>query len=208
MRRISVVAMAVVAFATVVTTTTAGESAAVPAASQPPPQASIANVRFVHPKRAVHRHAKFTPTSTPSVAYVRDVILPYEARRYGVSLSHLRARVACESGYRWWASNGQYHGIGQFASSTYWRGVSTLGSRKVVHVTRHTRKRPVIRIRTYTDGTITREERWRVTQTVIVRRVGKLRPGVAFDAWTEARIMAQAIAGRSAVHDSEWECRG
>lgn len=203
-----IAATVLVMFAVTMTTATGQEQPPVASAdsSVPPAKPVVVATRFIRPARVVHRTASFTPPAAPSVGFVRDVILPYEAARWGASLSHLRARAYCESHFQWNAVNGQYRGIGQFASSTFWRGVGTLGSRKIAFTSTRTRALPVMRIRTYSDGNVERMPRWRIHQRVVTRHVGRLRV-VAFDAWTEARIMAQAMVGRSAVHDSEWSCR-
>lgn len=206
---VAVIAATVIVSTAVTMTPATGQqqpSVAPGTATVPPTKPVVVATRFIRPPKTVHRTVRFTPPAAPSTGFVRDVILPYEAARAGASLSHLRNRVACESTFHWNASNGQYHGIGQFASSTFWRGVATLGSRQVVFTSTHQRARRVMRVRTYSDGNVEKMPRWQMHQRVVIRHVGRLRV-TAFDPWTEARIMAEAMVGRSAVHDSEWSCR-
>jgi len=203
---VAVLVLAAIAFLPGISTAEDEQPAAY---QQQPPQAQEATVTKLvvkRPDKRVHRVQKFSPPAHPAPSYVFNVILPYEAARAGASLGTLSRRVACESGGRWYASNGQYQGIGQFAASTFSRGLSTIGSRKVTIKTIKFRRMHSRVYRYWSDGRLTRSKGRIVRQRIVTRLVGYMSTAYS-DAWTQARIMAQANAGRSAVHDSEWECR-
>jgi hypothetical protein len=159
----------------------------------------------IYPDRYKRRTVRFTPSSRPSPAQVHRIIA-LEARRWNISEWALSRRVGCESGYRWWAANGQYHGLGQFASSTFSRGLSTM-PRGVVFKRSRVLRRHTRYVRVYASGR--RKGVWgyavKVRRTRVYR--GRISRPDWLHGWAQLRIMAQAIAGRSAVHDSEWECR-
>lgn len=174
-----------------------------------PPQAqraTIVKTEVVRPKRTVHRRGRFAVPSWPTPSYVLNVIAPHEAALWGASLSTLQRRIRCESGGSPGAANGQYRGVGQFASGTFYRGMGTIGTRRVVIFETKYRRMHSRVYRSWSDGRRTRHNGRVVRQRVVVKRVGRI-SGVYPDAWSEVRIMAQANAGRSAVHDSEWSCR-
>lgn len=180
-----------------------------PVAPQSPPQAQEATVTKLvvkRPHKRVHRVRRFSPPAHPTSSYVFNVILPYEAARAGASLSTLTRRVSCESHGNWWANNGQYNGIGQFAYSTFTRGLSSIGSRQVTLTSKKIRRMYSRVYRFWSDGRVTRSKGRVRRQRVITKHVGYVSTAYS-DAWTQARIMAQANAGKSAVSDSEWSCR-
>jgi hypothetical protein len=115
--------------------------------------------------------------------------------------------VGCESGFRWSAGNGSYQGLLQFASGTFYRGMSSIKSRGVK--IKRVRKRTVreVRVSHYSDGTKVRKKGAKRTQRVTYVYKGRFprRPSVTH-AWAQLRIGAQAIAGRSAVSSGEWGC--
>src|SRR5215216_4204442 len=83
------------------------------AQQQPPANASVVHVdRIVPPRRKVVHH-KFRPWARPTPRQVRSIIRA-EARRWRIDPRRLANRVACESRFRWWASNGTYQGVLQF----------------------------------------------------------------------------------------------
>lgn len=175
---------------------------------QSPPQAQKATVTKIvvkRPNKVKHMKRRFSPTLHPSPLYVRNVILPMEAARAGISTAALQNRASCESHFNWWATNGQYVGILQFGSNAFYRGLGSIGTRKVVlHVVKFRRMHSRV-YRYWSDGTISRHKGRVRRQRIIVKLVGFSSTAQA-DPWTQARIAAQAIAGRSAVHSGEWSC--
>lgn len=176
--------------------------------NQPAPQAQKATVTKIvvkRPSKVKHMKRRFTLTLQPSPMYVRNVILPMEAARAGISAASLQNRASCESHFNWWASNGQYVGILQFGANAFYRGLSTIGTRRVeLQITKFRRMHSRV-YRYWSDGTISRHKGRVRRQRVVVRLVGYSSTRM-MDPWTQARIAAQAIAGRSAVRSSEWAC--
>jgi len=171
------------------------------------PQARVVSVDVITPpKRLVFRH-RFRPWATPTPAQVRRII-DVEADRWKVSEAALRRRVWCESTFRWNARNGPYRGLLQFHPSTFRRGLQTLGDRRVrmVRAKRRTLRR--VKVIRYSDGRVKRKRGRRVTQKVKHVYLGRLprRPPLTHG-WAQIRIGSQALAGKSAVRASEWECR-
>jgi hypothetical protein len=155
------------------------------------------------PPRVIHRTAKLHLSARPSVAYVRAAIRR-EAARWGVSEASLSRRVACESHYHWWATNGQFTGVLQFSPGTFWRGMSTIRTR-VVRVTEVKFRRMHSRVyRSWSDGSLTRSRGRIVRQRVEVNRRGLIPKTNNTDA--QLRIGAQALRGISGVKSSEWSC--
>ena len=161
--------------------------------------------RVAPPRRKVVRK-RFSPWAKPSPRRVRQII-HWEAKRWGISSSRLGRRVACESGFRWYANGGSYYGLLQFAPSTFYRGMSSIKSRGVK--IKRVRKRTVreVRVSHYSDGTVVRKKGRKRVQRVTYVYKGRFprRPAVTH-AWAQLRIGAQAIAGRSAVSSGEWGC--
>ena len=149
---------------------------------------------------------KFRPWAQPSPAKVRKIIR-IEAKRYGINPSGLMRRVQCESNFRWNANGGSYFGLLQFSPSTFQRGVSSLTSRRVKIVKRSSRKVWETRIVTMASGERREENVRKVRQRIKRVYVGKLprRPSL-MHGWTQIRIGAAAIAGKSGVNSSEWGC--
>jgi hypothetical protein len=182
------------------------QAAAGTAEPAPTAQASVVSTKNVVPARKKVVHRKFRPWAKPSQRKVREIIRN-EARRWRISAASLTRRAHCESRLNWWASNGLYHGVLQFAPSTFYRGVSSIRTRKVTLVRTKIRRVNVVRVSRYSDG---RTERRRTTprrQKLVVVYHGKLprNPSVT-NAWAQLRIGAQAIRGISAVRSSEWGC--
>lgn len=157
-----------------------------------------------YPDRYKRRTYRFVPWSKPTYRQVHKIIR-WESARWGNSASHLASRIACESGFRWWASNGQYNGLGQFHSNTMARGLSTMPRGVKVKWSRIVR-RHTFKVVRYSNNTVKRRKSYtiRVRRTRILK--GRIRPSY-LHGWAQVRIMAQAMVGRSAVNDSEWECR-
>jgi hypothetical protein len=167
---------------------------------------SVVRVEHVAPaKRRVVRRS-FRPWAHPSRGQVREIIR-VEARRWKIDPRGLARRIACESRFSWWASNGSYHGLLQFAHSTFHRGVRTLRDRRVRLVRSEVRKARGARVVHYSDGHTERRPGARRRQRVFYVYKGKLprRPEL-LHGWTQVRIGAQAIRGVSAVRSGEWAC--
>lgn len=147
------------------------------------------------------------PWGTPSVPRVKRII-HIEAVRWGAPEWRLRCRIEGESGYLWYNENGQYKGLGQFHINTFQRGLSTIQTRRVRKVKHVVRYRRAVVVTYWSDGTKTKEKgrRYKVHVTRIQKgRIPKPTPWL--HAWAQVRIMAQAMVGRSAVGDGEWDVR-
>jgi hypothetical protein len=181
-------------------------SAAETAGQQPTANASVVRVERRVPPRAKVIHRKFKPWAKPSPRQTR-MIIRSEARRWRISPARLARRVACESRFRWYASNGQYQGLLQFAHSTFARGMRTIRDRRVRLVYQRVRTIHVARTEYYSDGTKKRTRGKARRQRVTVIYTGRLpRHPAHGHGWSQLRIGAQAIRGISAVHSSEWAC--
>lgn len=216
MRRSVAVAAAAAASAVLtpilVTQTSADAPAApvAPSAVSPVQQLPVTVVAktTVVPQRTMRLESRFRPPAFPAPSYVLGVIAKHEAARWGASYGRLRCRIFGESGGKWTSTNGQYAGIGQFAWSTYARGVRSIGSRRVEVTTRRVRLRKVRIVERLSDGTTRRRFGRPVRQVVELRRVGVLPRDPAYrHAWVQARIMARALVGLGEVNDSEWSVR-
>jgi hypothetical protein len=185
--------------------TTGAEDAAVPRAAQD--SVTAVSSRLIRPDRhsvSVHR---FSPWASPSPAKVHRII-DAEAARWRAPAARLRCRIDGESRFRWDARNGQYAGVGQFAPSTLQRGVASIGSRRVTVERRRVVPRWVVRETRYSDGTARRVRSHRIRTVQVVRHVGVIpRHPAQTHAWAQIRVMARAMVGLGAVHDSEWGVR-
>lgn len=169
-------------------------------------KATVVSMAVKRPPRLVHRHAHLALPARPTPAQVRRAI-NREAAMWGVPAVSLSRRVACESHYQWWASNGQYEGVLQFAPGTFYRGWRTIRTRKVIEVDVRQRRMHSRVYRQWSDGRITRSRGRIVRQTVVVTRRGTIpKFPAANNTDAQLRIGAQAIRGISAVHSSEWSC--
>jgi len=176
------------------------------ATGQPAATASVVKVenRKAPRKKVVHR--KFRPWAHPSPGQVREIIAN-EARRWGVSAASLSRRVSCESHYHWWATNGQYSGVLQFAAGTFYRGMSTIKSHKVKIVRSKSRRVHDRRVTHLSDGrTVSRRTTPRRQRLVVVYTGRIPRSPAVSNTFAQVRIGAQALRGISAVHSSEWSC--
>jgi hypothetical protein len=161
--------------------------------------------RYPPARRKVIRK-RFTPAARPGPQKVRRIIR-LEARRWNISPSSLSRRVACESNYRWYAGNGAYQGLLQFASSTFYRGLSSIRSRRVKFARERRRMVRGERVVHYSDGSLTVGRTVKRWQKVVTVYRGTLPPNPPVThAWTQLRIGSQAIRGLSAVGSSEWTC--
>jgi hypothetical protein len=207
--RRSVVAFAVVA-ALVGVVGAPGAGSADTAIVAPPLSPTLAptvlEVKVVRPPHRKIVHRRFVPWSEPSFAQAQQIIT-IEAEREGVSRAGLENRLMCESKLVWSAKNGQYEGIGQFASETFGRGMGSIGSRRVEVREERVRRVVAKRVHVMSDGSEVVVARWRVKQVVVYIERGMIpRDPPLTHAWAQVRIAAEAIAGRSAVSSSEWSC--
>jgi hypothetical protein len=172
----------------------------------PTATASVVKVENRKAARTKVVHRKFRPWSKPSAGQVREIIRN-EARRWRVSAAGLQRRVACESHYQWWASNGQYQGVLQFSPGTFYRGLSTIRTHKVKILRSKSRRVHDARVTHYSDGRKVSRRTTPRRQRLVVVYTGRLprRPSMV-NAFAQIRIGAQALRGISAVHSSEWSC--
>jgi hypothetical protein len=176
------------------------------AADGPTAGASVVRVDDFHAPRKVVVHRKFRPWAHPTPGQVREIIRN-ESHRWGIPAAALSNRVACESHFHWWASNGQFQGVLQFGANAFYRGLHTIRSYKVKIVRSKMRRVHDARITHYSDGRKVRQRTTPRRQRLIVVYTGRLprHPSMS-NAFAQLRIGAQAIRGISAVHSSEWSC--
>lgn len=198
--------------ATIVVVGTIGLSGVSSAEDNPPQpspeaqKATVVSVTVKRPLKVVHRAFRTSLTTQPTPAQVLEII-NHEAALWGVSAAGLSRRAYCESKYNWWATNGQYVGVLQFGANAFWRGMSTIRTRRyewreIKFRSMHSRV-----YRRWSDGRTTRSKGRAVRQRMIVRYVGYIprRPSQSHP-YAQIRIGAQALRGISAVHSSEWSC--
>ena len=180
-----------------------------PTAAPAPWPIATASIVKVEDKRAPRKkvvHRKFRPWSHPTPAQVREIIQS-EARRWRIPAASLSRRVACESRYHWWASNGQYAGVLQFSANAFYRGMSTIRSREIKIVRTKSRRVHDARITHYSDGTaVSRRTTPRRQRVIVVLKARLPRNPPITNTFAQIRIGAQALRGISAVHSSEWAC--
>ena len=176
------------------------------ATSSPTATASVVKVENWKAPRKKVVHRKFRPWAHPTPGQVREIIRN-EARRWHVPAASLSRRVACESRYHWYATNGQYSGVLQFAAGTFYRGLSTIKSHKIKIVRSKSRRVHDARIMHFSDGRMVRRRTTPRRQHVTVVLTARLprHPSVN-NTFAQVRIGAQALRGISAVHSSEWAC--
>jgi hypothetical protein len=173
---------------------------------QPTATASVVKVENKRAPRKKVVHRRFRPWAKPSPAKVREIIRN-EARRWRVPAASLSRRIACESRYHWWATNGQYSGVLQFAPGTFYRGMSTIKSRKVKIVRSKTRRVHDRRVTHFSDGRKVSRRTTPRRQRLVVVYTGRIpRSPAVSNTFAQVRIGAQALRGISAVHSSEWSC--
>lgn len=167
-------------------------------------QPSVISKEVKRPPKVVHRKAKLKIPSRPTVEQVGQMIR-YEAALWGVPAASLERRARCESGLRWWASNGPYQGVLQFHPGTFRRGLQTIQTLRVkIKDAKIRRMHSRVYFR-WSTGRVTRSKGRVVRQRVLTTRVGRLGTN-AINPWTQIRIGAQALRGISAVRSSEWSC--
>ena len=205
-RKLIPIAVVLFAVALVPVAWTVAPALAEEASGTPTATASVVATKNIEPPRKKVVHRKFRPWAKPTRGQVREIIRA-EARRWKIPASGLHRRAFCESGLNWWASNGLYQGVLQFAPSTFYRGLGSIRSRRVKVVRAKHRRVNVIRVARYSDGRTKKRRTTPRRQKLVVVYHGKLprRPTVT-NAWAQLRIGAQAIRGISAVRSSEWGC--
>ena len=173
---------------------------------QPTATASVVKVENKKAPRKKVVHHRFRPWAKPSPGQVREII-NNEARRWHISAASLSRRIACESHYHWWATNGQYSGVLQFAPGTFYRGLSTIKTRKVKIVRSKSRRVHDRRVTHFSDGRKVSRRTTPRRQRLVVVYTGRIprSPSVS-NTFAQVRIGAQALRGISAVHSSEWSC--
>jgi hypothetical protein len=177
-----------------------------PTASEPAASTSVVRVENIVPPRNKVVHRGFRLWSRPTPGQVREIIRN-EARRWRVPAASLTRRVACESHFHWWASNGPYQGVLQFSSNAFYRGLHTIRDRRIKIVRERVRRVHEARVTHYSDGHTTSRRMTPRRQRVIVIYTAKLprTPSVS-NTFAQVRIGAQALRGISAVNSSEWSC--
>src|SRR4051812_27972362 len=142
-------------------------------ASSPTATASVVRVENKEAPRKKVVHSKFRPWAHPTPGQVREIIRN-EARRWHVSAASLSRRVACESRYHWWATNGQYSGVLQFSAGAFYRGMSSIKSHKIKLVRTKSRRVHDARVTHYSDGRKVRRRTTPRRQHVVVVLTGRL----------------------------------
>lgn len=204
MRRMIVV-LALVIGAMSFTTVVFAEDAP-PPPTQPPTQPTVVKLVVKRPPKLVHRRAHLHLPVRPSTAEVIHAI-NREAVMWGVPAASLSRRVACESRYHWWATNGQYVGVLQMGANAFYRGLSTIRTRKVTEVAVRTRRMHSRVYRHWSSGRVTRSRGRVVRQRVVLTKRTMLpRHPTMSNVDTQLRIGAQALRGISGVRSSEWAC--
>lgn len=154
-----------------------------------------------YPKRVKNVRIKhWKPWATPSYAQVQ-IILREEQQRWGGP--RIDNRVACESGYSWSATNGQYAGLLQFGSIWYsmWPGTP----RHVHFVDKRTAKVPIVRHRVWSNGKKTKRTIGKRKQRRKIVRDGNLpRNANAFHGWAAIRVGQRAVSGDGPT--TSWSC--
>jgi hypothetical protein len=204
-RQISTAVVAALLMAVVVPLAFAVAPRAV-ADDQPTATTSVVKVENWKAPRKKIVHRKFRPWAHPTTGQVHEIIRT-EARRWGIPAASLARRVACESRYHWYATNGQYSGVLQFSANAFYRGMHTIKSRQIKIVRAKSRRVHDRRITHYSDGRkITRRTTPRRQRVTVVLKARLPRNPAISDTFAQIRIGAQAIRGISAVHSSEWAC--
>lgn len=164
--------------------------------------------------RQPHRHVtivrRFTPTATPTPAYVQSVVIPSESARWNVNAHALRNRIGCETGwlFNYWADNksSDAAGLGQFMPGTWTRALMSWPRdvRLVKQTTALVHRKVIIH---YSNGSY-RVVRGRLVRrsVTIVRRGTLPRWPSVYHGWASVRGVARALAGLGHVGAGEWVC--
>lgn len=208
MRKRALLAAVALSFATAATSA-ADDPQPTPTA---PPTAKVTRVgkKVITPRRHIKLVRRFTPTATPTPAFVINTIIPYEAARWNVSQSWLKGRISCETGgkFNYDADNpdSDAAGLGQFMPGT-WARALRYWSRDVRFIERSSDlvRRKVVLL--YSDGSRKVVKGRLVRRHVTVVRKGLLpRWPSVYHGWASARGVARAMAGIGSVRASEWSC--
>lgn len=173
--------------------------------SQKSDKPEVVSVKLDLPPRKIEKERKFKAWAQPSPQQIR-IIAGIEAKKWGAEEQRLLFRINCESTFRWNAGNGQYKGLGQFADSTFDRGMGSIRTRRVRYEKTSVKKVVVARVAPLSDGTVKRKKAWTRKQFVTTKYKGTIpQDAPTTHGWAQVRIMAQAMVGKSAVKNSEWD---
>lgn len=167
------------------------------------PQVEHSWIKRPHSERVVK---SFTPPSSPSSSYVTNVIIPYEARRYGGG--PLYDRIGCESGYQYNATNGTYNGLIQTSPAFFGPAWSDVIQDKDLGVKLKSKKnvtRGVYKVRLWSTGkkTYNRIAVQHIPRIVIKK--GQLPKNASeWHAWAAVRVGQRAISGHGPT--TYWAC--
>ncbi len=149
---------------------------------------------------------RFVPTGSPSSSYVQNVIIPYEAERYGTS--PIYDRVECESTYNHAATNGTYNGLIQTNYAYWgpaWGDVLAEGDLGVTFKTKKRVARGVYRVRLWDNGkkTFNRIAIQHVRRVIVQK--GRLpKDATEWHGWAAIRVGTRAVAGVGPT--TYWAC--
>jgi hypothetical protein len=168
---------------------------------KPPPKRELIRAYNKRPKKRIKVTKKFKPSAKPSPQEVKKII-GLEQKRWGGTA--ITRRVACESEFRWNATNGQYRGLLQIGP--WWDYAYNKTPRLVkLKKTKKIRK-PVRRIRIYSDGY--KSKRF-VKMTSVKKRIirkGKLpKKADPYHGWAAVRVGQRAVSGDGP--STAWSCR-
>lgn len=160
-------------------------------------------VKHPHPERVVK---SFTPPSTPSPSYVTNVIIPYEATRYGGG--PLYDRIGCESNYQYNATNGTYNGLIQTSPAFFnpaWEdaihdkdlGVKLKSKKRVT--------RDVFKVSLWNTGKKTyRRIAVQHVPRIVIKKGQLPKNASEWDGWAAVRVGQRAVAGVGPT--TYWAC--
>lgn len=160
----------------------------------------VVHSKTVRPKRHVRRVHHFQPESTPTATQVHKIEDLEQARWGGPTL---RNRVWCESGDRWYAANGQYHGLLQIG--TWWSYVWPKTPRGVRLTSHDKRPAAVYRVKVYDTGKRVHKRVGSRSQRVTRVKKGKIAANAsAYNGWAAIRVGQRAVSGDGP--SASWEC--
>lgn len=154
------------------------------------------------PDKRVVKHTTFKPESEPNPTEVKDIIASENDKWGGPSIYN---RVACESEFRWNASNGSHFGLLQFATDTWYSMYTDQIPKRVEEkVIKHDKKK-VWRYFLYADGHRERHSTHKINVKIIKKKVGHLDPGAGpYNGYAAIRVGQMAASGQIAT--TAWSC--
>lgn len=168
----------------------------------------IVGLKFDKPKKNKKIEKRFVPPAMVSGSEKLKWIEREESEKWGASYAVLDSRIGIESTWQpdVGCNESGHCGIGQFAASTFSRGLSTMPRKVVVRKVTHPKKW-IWKTTRWSDQTVSHKRYRKMTVNRYVRKVGYIPESPPIDhVWAQVRIMAQAIVGKSAVSESEWTC--